>query len=286
MTDPAAQRLFRLCLVHERLILGVTMGLLVLLAWEGLGRGWWADLLSPVFGSAAELLRIKPIFVSTPSAVAGTGFRLYFITGEIWLHLATSGLELLVGLSAAAAVGIPAGLIAGRYRLVSAAVDPFVSAFNATPQVAFLPLLVLWIGTGFPTRALIIFLLAVLPIMINAHAAVRTVDGRLLTVARSFGASQAWTVFSIILPASVPFVLAGLRLAIGRGMIGIVVGELYGSARGLGFMMNQAGSLFQTDKVFVGVLTLVAAGLALTELVRRLERRIEIRRAPGLDIAS
>lgn len=286
MTASAAQRLLRLYRVHERLILGVTMALLVLVAWEGLGRGWWADLLSPVVGSSAELLRIKPIFVSTPSAVAHTGFRLYVVTGEIWPHLATSGLELLVGLSAAAVIGIPAGLIAGRYRLVSAAIDPFVSAFNATPQVAFLPLLVLWIGTGFPTRALIIFLLALLPIMINAHAAVRTVDGRLLTVARSFGASQAWTFFSIILPASVPFLLAGLRLAIGRGMIGIVVGELYGSARGVGFMMNRAGSLFQTDKVFVGVLTIIAAGLALTELVRRLERRVEIRRAPGWDMAS
>ena len=286
MTDPAAHRLRRLYLVHERLILGLTMVLVVLLAWEGLGRGWWADLLAPLIGSSAEVLRLKPIFVSTPSAVAGAGFRLYFVTGEIWPHLATSGLELLVGLFAAAALAIPAGLIAGRYRLVSAAIEPFVSAFNATPQVAFLPLLVLWIGTGFATRALIIFLLAALPIMINAHAAVRTVDQRLLTVARSFGASPAWTFCSIILPAAVPFLLAGLRLAIGRGMIGIVVGELYGAARGVGFMMNRAGSLFQTDRVFVGVLTIVAAGLALTELVRWLERRVEMRRAPSLDIAS
>jgi NitT/TauT family transport system permease protein len=157
---------------------------------------------------------------------------------------------------------------------------------NATPQVAFLPLLVLWIGTGYPTRVLIIFLLAVLPIMINAHAAVRTVDPRLMTVARSFAASEAWTFLSIILPSSVPFVLAGLRLAIGRGMIGIIVGELYGSALGVGIMMNRAGSLFQTDKVFVGVLTIVVAGLALTELIRRIEQKVGIWRAPGLEASS
>jgi ABC-type nitrate/sulfonate/bicarbonate transport system permease component len=286
MKDPAGLRLLRFYLVHERVLLGLAMALLVLLMWEGFGRGWWADLLSPLLGSSANVLRLRPIFVSSPTAVAGAALQLYFVTGEIWPHLATSGLELLAGLSAAAVIGIPAGLVTGRYRLLSAATEPFVSAFNATPQVAFLPLLVLWIGTGFPTRVLIIVLLAVLPIMINAHAAVRTVDPRLMTVARSFGASEAWTFFSIILPSSVPFLLAGLRLAIGRGMIGIVVGELYGSAVGVGIMMNRAGSLFQTDKVFVGVLTIVVAGLALTEIVRRIEQKVEIWRAPGLEPSS
>lgn len=166
--------------------------------------------------------------------------------------------------------------MAGRYRFLSAVFEPFTSAFNATPQIAFLPLIVLWIGTGFVSRVLIIFLLAVLPIQINAHAAVRTVDHRLLTVARSFGGSETFIFRNIILPSAVPFLLAGLRLAIGRAMIGIVVGELYGSAIGVGIMINRAGSLFQTDKVFVGVLTIGVAGLALSELVRRIEQRVEI----------
>ena len=127
---------------------------------------------------------------------------------------------------------------------------------------------------------LIIFLLAVLPIAINANAAVRTTDPRLLRVAQSFSAGD-WMLFrSIILPSAVPFLLAGLRLAVGRGMIGIVVGEIYGSAAGIGMMINQAGSRFETDKVFVGVLTIVAAGVMLVEIIRRIERRVEVWRPP------
>jgi ABC-type nitrate/sulfonate/bicarbonate transport system permease component len=143
-----------------------------------------------------------------------------------------------------------------------------------------LPLVVLWIGTGLAARVFIIFLLTVLPLFINAHAAVRTTDPRLLTVARSFAASEWFLFRSIIAPSAVPFLLAGLRLAIGRGMIGIVVGELYGSAKGVGFMINRAGALFETDVVFVGVFTIVAAGLVLTEIVRRIETAVGAWRAP------
>ncbi len=272
--------LVRLYVAHERAILGNAALLAVLIAWEGLGRGWWADLLSPLLGPAAEALRLKPIFVSSPSAVAAAAWSLFFVSGRIWPHLAASGLELALGLGAALVVGAPLGLVCGRYRLVSQAVAPFASALNATPQVALLPLVVLWIGTGLAARVFIIFLLAVLPLFINAHAAVRTTDPRLLTVARSFAASEWWAFRSIIVPSATPFLLAGLRLAIGRGMIGIVVGELYGGATGVGFMINRAGATFDTDVVFVGVLTIVAAGLILTDLVRRIEAAVSVWRAP------
>jgi ABC-type nitrate/sulfonate/bicarbonate transport system permease component len=186
----------------------------------------------------------------------------------------------VLGLVLAIAIGIPLGLAGGWYRRFSYAAEPFLSALNATPQVAFLPLIVVWVGTGMGARVLIIFLLAVLPIAINAHAAVRTTDPRLIKVAASFGAGD-WRMFrTIILPGSLPFLLAGLRLAIGRGMIGVVVGEIYGSAAGVGAMISQAGARFQTDKVFVGVLTIVAAGVILAEIVQRIERRLDVWRPP------
>ena len=125
------------------------------------------------------------------------------------------------------------------------------------------------------------FLLAVLPIAINAQSAVRTTDPRLIKVASSFGAGD-WRLFnSIILPSAVPFLLAGLRIAVGRGMIGIVVGEIYGSSTGVGAMINQAGLRFQTDRVFVGVLTIVVFGVVLVHLVQRIERRVEAWRPPA-----
>ena len=271
----------RLYLAHERAILGTLVVVLFLIAWEGFERGWWADLLRPVLGASAERWQLKPIFISSPTLVAQAAWRMFFVTGEIWRDIGWSGLEYVVGLLLAIAIGIPLGLAAGWYRRLSYAVEPFLSALNATPQVAFLPLIVVWVGTGFATKVLIIFLLAVLPIAINAQAAVRTTDPRLVRVASSLGASD-WRLFrTIILPSAVPFLLAGLRLAIGRGMIGIVVGEIYGSATGVGAMINQAGSRFQTDKVFVGVLTIVAAGVVLVAVVQRIERRVEVWRPPA-----
>jgi NitT/TauT family transport system permease protein len=269
-----------LYLRHERAILGASMVILFLLAWEGFERGWWAQALRPLIGAAADRWQLKPIFISSPTLVAQAAFRMFFVTGEIWRDLGWSALGYALGLVLAIAIGIPLGLAAGWYRRFSYAAEPFLSALNATPQVAFLPLIVVWVGTGMGARVLIIFLLAVLPIAINAHAAVRTTDPRLIKVAASFGAGD-WRMFrTIILPGSLPFLLAGLRLAIGRGMIGVVVGEIYGSAAGVGAMISQAGARFQTDKVFVGVLTIVAAGAILAEIVQRIERRLDVWRPP------
>ena len=261
---------------HERVLPGLFMIALFLLFWEGLARGWWADVLQPMIGESANRLRIRPIFLSSPSAVAVAAWKMFFVTGEIWPHLGVSAIEVFAGLGAAILFGIPFGLVTGRYRLLSHAAEPFMAALNATPQVAFIPLIILWMGTGYGTRIFIIFLLCIIPIIMAAHAAVKTVDVRLLKLAASFGASDAFLFRSIILPGAVPFLLAGLRLAVGRAMIGIVVGELYGSAIGIGLMINRAGSTFQTDTVFVGVFTIVLAGLALTELVRRIELKVEV----------
>jgi ABC-type nitrate/sulfonate/bicarbonate transport system permease component len=255
-----------------------------LLFWEGLARGWWADLLHPLLGSGADALRVKPIFLASPSLIATTAYALLFETGELWPHLGLSAFEFAVALAIAVTLGMPFGLVAGRYHILSYAVEPLLAALNATPQVALLPLIVLWIGGGLPARIFIIALLMLVPILISAHAAVRTIDPKLLRLASSFGASQTRIFRTIILPASLPYLLAGLRLAIGRGMIGIVVGEIYGSAVGIGVFINQAGSTFKTDRVFVGVLAIVIAGLLLSELVRRIERRVEPWRQSPVDV--
>jgi ABC-type nitrate/sulfonate/bicarbonate transport system permease component len=265
----------RFYLAHERAILGLTVTVVFLVAWEGFARGWWTDVLYPLLGSSAARLTLKPIFISSPTRIAAAAFQMFVVTGEIWKDIGRSGLEFVLGVSLSLAVGVPLGLAAGWYRRFRYAADPFLAALNATPQVALLPLLILWIGTGLASRVLIIFLLAVIPITISAIGAVRTVDARLVRVARSFTAGD-WQLFrTIVLPSTVPFLLAGMRLAVGRGMIGIVVGEIYGSAAGIGMMINQAGSRFETDKVFVGVLTIAATGVALVEIVRSIEQRVE-----------
>ena len=265
---------------HERAILGGAGVIVFLILWEGFGRGWWAELLQPLLGPQAARFALKPIFVSSPTRIAQQAFRMFFVTGEIWPDLGRSSVEFVLGVALAVAIGIPLGLAAGWYRRFAYAAEPFLTALNATPQVAFLPLLILWVGTGLASRVLIIVLLAVLPIAISAMGAVRTVDARLIRVAKSFSAGDARLFRSIILPGTVPFLLAGARLAVGRGMIGIVVGEIYGSSAGIGMMINQAGARFETDKVFVGVMTIAVAGVALVELIRVIERRVEAWRPP------
>lgn len=263
-------------LAHERAMLGGLAVVLVLVFWEGLSRGWWADLLTPLIGGAAERWRIKPIFLSSPTAIAAAFHRLFFVTGEIWNDLRVSAAEYLLGFLLALGVGIPLGLAAGWYRKVAYAVEPFLAAMNATPQVALLPLIIVWVGIGFWSKVVVIVLLASLPVAINALAGVRTIDAGLLRVARSFGAPE-WQIFkNIILPSSVPFLLTGVRLGVGRAMIGIVVGELYAATAGVGFMIHVAGASFQTDKVFVGVIIIAISGLALIEIIRRIERRVEV----------
>src|SRR5277367_878 len=199
---PAPMRFY---LAHERAILGILVAVVFLVAWEGFARGWWSDLLRPVFGPAAMRLTLKPIFISSPTRIAAMAFRMFIVTGEIWKDLGRSGIEFALGVSLALVVGIPLGLAAGWYRRFRYAVDPFFAALNATPQVALLPLLILWIGTGLASRVLIIFLLAVIPISISAIGAVQTVDARLVRVARSFSAGD-WLLFrTIVLPSTVPF---------------------------------------------------------------------------------
>jgi NitT/TauT family transport system permease protein len=274
--EKAAARLLRYFLRHERAILGTGAVLIFLIFWEGLERGWWTDLLRPLIGAAAERWTMKPIFISSPTRIAAAAYRMFFVTGEIWPDLKWSALEYVLGLLLAIGIGIPLGLAAGWFRRFSYAVGPLLTAFNATPQIAFLPLIIVWVGTGLTAKVLIIFLLAVLPIAISAQGAVRTTDPRLLRLAASFSAGR-WQLFrTIIFPNAVPHLLSGVRLAIGRGMIGIVVAEIYGSATGVGAMISQAGSRFQTDRVFVGILTIVAAGMVLAELVRRIERRVAV----------
>lgn len=251
---------------RERAVLGLLTVALALVVWEGLPRGWWGR-------------SIDPVFVSSPLAIVRTGAQL-FATGEIWNDLRVSGLEFLLGFAMAVAVGIALGLLAGWYRYVFFALDPFLSALNATPRVALLPLIIIWVGIDIWSKVLVVFLGAVIPVYLNVVAGVRTTDARLLRVAASFGASRRRLFQTIILPSAVPFLLTGLRLGVGRAMVGIVVGELYAATAGVGFMITVAGATFQTDKVFVGVILIAVAGLGLIEALTRLGRRFETWRVP------
>lgn len=254
-----ASRLYRFYLTHERLIIGASGVVLFLAVWE-------------YVGGIAQL--INPLFLSAPSRILRTGYQL-FASGEIYNDLRVSGVELALGFLLAIVTAIPLGLLAGWYRRLNYLCDPFLDALNATPRVALLPLIIIWVGIGIWSKVAIVYLGAFFPIVINTLAGVKTTDVRLLKAARSFKANDAKVFASVILPSTVPFIMAGLRQGLGRALVGVVVGELYAATAGVGFMITVAGATFQTDKVFVGVVIIAAAGVVLTKLLAGIERRFE-----------
>ena len=242
----------------ERSLLGTLSVLVALAAWEAAGR----------------LRLVDPLFISAPSRIVAAGIEL-FASGGLWNDLRVSGIEFLAGFALSVLVGIPLGLVMGWYRRVAYVLDPFVNAFYATPRVALLPLVVIWVGIGIWSKIAIVFLGAVFPVLLSTYSGVRTTDARLLRAARSFGADDLQIFRTLILPGSVPFIVTGLRLGVGRALIGVVVGELYAATAGIGFLISVAGNSFQTDKVFVGVLLIALVGIVSMELLGRLERRFE-----------
>jgi len=254
-----ASAAYKFYLNQEKKLLGTTAVIIFLLAWETMGN--WAGL-------------INPMFMSAPSLVFKAGFQM-FASGEIWNDLYISGIEFGWGYALSVAFGVPFGIAIGWYKRFAYVCDPFVNAMNATPRVALLPLVIIWLGIGVLSKVGIIFLGAVFPLLINTRDGVKTTPHNLLTAARSFGASE-WQIFkSVVLPSTVPFIITGLRLAVGRALIGVMVGELYAATAGIGFMITVAGATFQTDKVFVGVLVFALSGMALTEVINRWERRFD-----------
>ena len=252
-----ASSFYKFYLNHEKKILGSAGVVTFLIIWELVGN---------------TLQLINPMFMSAPSLVWNAAIQL-FSSGEIYNDLWVSGVELFWGYVLSALVAVPFGISIGWYKKMSYIFDPFVNAMNATPRVALLPLVIIWLGIGILSKIGIIFLGAVFPILINTRDGVKTTPINLLTAAKSFGASE-WMVFkTVVLPSTVPFILTGLRLGLGRAIVGVMVGELYAATAGIGFMITVAGATFQTDKVFVGVLIFALAGMMGMELLTRIEAR-------------
>jgi len=254
-----ASRLYKFYLNQEKKILGTISISIFLIAWALVGNVFqW----------------INPMFMSAPSLIFKAALEM-FRSGEIYHDLYVSGIEFLGGYFLAAAVAIPFGILVGWYKRMSYVFDPFINAMNATPRVALLPLVIIWLGIGILSKVGIIFLGAVFSILINTRDGVKTTPLSLLNAARSFGASE-WMVFkTVVVPSTIPFILTGLRLAVGRALVGVLVGELYAATAGIGFMITVAGATFQTDKVFVGVGIFALSGMIGMELLTKVERRFD-----------
>jgi NitT/TauT family transport system permease protein len=179
-----------------------------------------------------------------------------------------------MGFTLALAIGLPLGFLIGRYRTVRVALSPFVNALMSTPHIAVVPLILLWVGTGQNGRVLAVFLFTFIPLLVNVEEGVRNVETEFLEMARVFGANERQLLWTVVLPDSMPLVLAGIRLSIGRAVKGMVTGEIILASAGLGKLLLLNGQSLAADRIYSIVITIVAVAIALAEGVRLLERRL------------
>jgi len=244
----------------EPALLGCVTIVVLLLAWE----------------AVPHLVAMSPgskLFFTTPGRIAATLWGM-LASGEIWRPLRVSATAFALGLALAVAAGLPLGILLGRSRTLNAMLDPFVTAFNATPRLVFLPLLLLWFGLGMWSKVIIVFIGALFPILINTYEGVRNADKILINVVRSFGAKEWDIARLVVVPNALPYIVTGVRLAIGRAVLGVVVAEFFGSEEGLGVIMVRAASGYQVDVVFAGVIVFAALSLLMTSLVKTIESRL------------
>ena len=244
----------------ESMALGTAVIVLLLIIWE----------LLPYFVPMKQGTRL---FFTVPSRILATLWQM-FASGSIWAPLGVSATAFAIGLALAIAAGLPLGILLGRSNTLNAMFDPFITAFNATPRLVFLPLLMLWLGIGLWSKVAIVFLGALFPLLINTHEGVRNADKLLINVVRSFGAKEWDVARLVVIPNSLPFIVVGLRLAIGRAILGVVVAEFFGAQAGLGVLMVRAASSFNVDVVFAGLIIFAALSLIMTGLVKLVEERM------------
>jgi ABC-type nitrate/sulfonate/bicarbonate transport system permease component len=240
--------------IHPNLIRLISVAIFFA-AWEYFGR------------------HMNPVFMVPPSAVFSAGVELWR-DGSLFIAMKQSLLPFSVGLAITIVAGIAIGIAMAQWPLVEYALDPFVNAFYAIPRIALIPLIILWAGLEFGGKVTILVSVAIFPVIVNTYAGIKDVRGSMLEIGRAYGATPSQIFFKIVLPAAVPFIMAGIRLSVGLAIIGIVVAEFFTAISGLGGMIVEYANNFSTAKMFVPVIVIAIVGVVLTEIVVFLERRL------------
>jgi len=249
---------------YEAQILGGVSVIVVLALWQ------WAWSVGRETPTSDDDI-ISPLFFTGPSQVVERFFA-EWREGRLKSDMAYSGTNFVIGVGLAITSGVVTGVIIGWYRRLAMIFEPFLTALYSTPRVALIPLVLIWFGIGMWSKVFIVFINAFFPVLINTIGGVKAIDRDLLRAARAFCASDRQIFTTVVIPGAVPFILTGVRQAVSLGLIGVVVGEMFGGSEGIGFMVNYGGQTFQTDTVFLGVVIIASAGITLTWFAERLER--------------
>jgi len=213
----------------------------------------------------------NPLFISKPTLIAASFYELV-TSGELFRELAVSAVPFTYGFSAAVVVGVTVGIVMGWRTRVGYALDPLMTVFYASPLVALAPLVIVFFGVGVSGKAIIIFLLSVFPFIFNAQAGVRAVDWMLIFLFHDPATTEKDLYLKVIFPSVLPYIVAGARIAIGRGLIGVLVAEFFAASEGIGYAIARYGDLFALDKMFACIVAIMIIAVVMTEGIRWAER--------------
>jgi sulfonate transport system permease protein len=243
-------------------------------------RRQWINLAIRLVSLAIALLlwevaawNVDPVLFTSPTKVAVAGYKMV-LSGELWTYLWPSLVVLAIGFALAVVAGIGIGLLLARFWVLDIALNVYITFLYSIPSVALVPLIVLWAGFETTAKVIILFLFAFFPMVINTYQGVKSVDPKLIEVGRAFRCSERQLWANIVIPASLPFIVTGLRLALGRGLIGMVLADLYTAISGIGYLIVRTASTYQIDKMFVPIVTLGLLGVTLTALLRVAEKYV------------
>ena len=217
--------------------------------------------------------QVNPILLAPPSAVAQALWSM-ILDGSMAEALADSAKPFITGYALAVVVGIPLGLLIGRFAVVEAALGWLVVAGYALPMIALTPVFILWFGLGFLVKAAMVMTMTVFAIAINTWNGVQNVPRSLIEVGTAFCAGQPRILRAIVLPSVIPSIMTGLRIGVGKAVIGIVIAEFFTALGGIGGVIVTSGQSFQPDRMFAAVIVLLVLAMLLTALVGVVERRI------------
>lgn len=241
---------------HEKKIDAFASIALGLVAWEALDRS-----------ISNPLILVGPARIW--SAMIDLAFR-----GELWRHVQVTFTEFLLGFLLGVGIGIAAGVLMALSRAAREILNPWVTMTYNAPIILLAPVFITALGVGMASKVAIVFIGAVYPVLFNTYAAITTVDARLVEAVRAFGGTRWQIFFKVSVPSALPLVMTGLRLSVGRAIIGAIVSEFFGSKAGIGHLITAASEAFRTAEAFVGVVLLALAGCTIFESLKALERRV------------
>ncbi|WP_030897722.1 ABC transporter permease [Streptomyces sp. NRRL F-5126] len=241
---------------HLNLALGAVGLIVVLAAWQ----------------VCASTGIVDPNFSSSPAG-AFTALVDSIASGTIWGPLGSTLSIVALGMAISVVVGIPVGLLIGRNRYLFGLTDPLISIMYSVPYVVFLPMLIFWFGIGTQARLVIVVWSSMFPLLINVIAGTRNLDPAYTQVSRVYCASRMYTLRSVAFPATLPYILAGVRQAVGRALIGAIVAELFMGSSGLGYQVQLQTSNFEMDDAMASIAVIAVVAIVLTRGVGQLERR-------------